>query len=162
MDEYRVAAEWIGVPVLALPAIHYIEANLERTRNVGGAFMLDRGGDGTTMFDKNIRDYERIVAKRLNISPVPKVSRDFWFAATCAAYELREKRRGRGWGRDVLADAMWGYNGRPKSHRTWRDSAYVWNDPKRGRRIWVCGRTKTYLCERPGAIVIYDEIKRRL
>jgi len=182
LPAYRLAAGRAGVPVLALPAIHYRECGLLPTLysvrtgqavwNWGGPFMLDRGGRNVDEFRRRIRSYEREVAARYLVRPVPRVRDDLAFAALCAAHELRGKARGRFFDRrgrvdlDVLADAFWGYNGRSARARSWRDAAYVSNDPKRRRRFKVRVRTSTgimtYLDRRPGALVIYYELQRRM
>lgn len=182
LPAYRWAARQAGVPVFALAAVHYRESDFRegllsvRTRRTasspGGAFMLDRGGKTRAAFRANVRVYEQQVARRFGIWPAPRVRDDFRFACLVAAAELREKARGPLWDRagrvrrEVLADALWGYNGRYRAQRTWRRSAYVANDPRRGVRLRIRvrmdGGLMTYRDPRPGALVVYDELVRRL
>lgn len=188
MPVYRWAATTTGVPVMALPALQYRESDLWETwvkqpeervtmyrrrgipyRNMGGPFMLDQGWDGDSVrFDAAIRSYETTIAKWYGISPIPRVRDDFPFACLCAASELKEVTRGELWtrrgsvNRDVLAHGFWRYNGAYGGEKGWSKSAYVWNDPKRGRRFMVHLSGTDYLDARPGAIVIYDELMRRL
>lgn len=162
--DYVYAAQCTGVPVDILPAIHLRESELKRTRNIGGPFMLDLGGEGAE-FNRRIRVYERAVWKKYGgHGPAPKVGRDFGFACLVAAHELKTKDRGRG-----LADMVWGYNGRaawhrdPDGNRSHQASSYVWNDPKAGlvmtKRFKNKGAWVQYLDTRPGVMVIYAEIR---
>jgi len=171
--DYERAALFTGIPWQALAAIHYRESNLSRDcRNIGGPFMLDRGGDRVE-FDARVRKEELRVARAYSyINLHARVRGDFRFACLVAADELKVKSRGwlrkiigiNGW---VLADAMWGYNGRAKSCRSWRDSAYVSNDPASGRvktmRWQHNAETVMYVDDvRPGAYIIYLELCRRM
>lgn len=189
MPQYQAAADLAEVPVLALPAMHYRESDLMETwkvrpedtwidfhrrkvpyRNMGGPFMMDQGADGDRVrFDENIRAFERTVAAWFGIAPVPRVRDDFPFSCLCAAYELHEKARGKLFDRrgrvdtDVLAEAFWGYNGRLPARGTWKRSAYVVNDPKRGRQFVIrVGGATGYLDSRPGTLIVYRELERRL
>lgn len=159
--EYEWAAGCAGVPWQALAAIHVRESDLVRIPGcIGGAFMLDCGGKGNE-FDQRIRSREEwIVRKYQYLGPGPSiyepafgrhysVEDNFRFACLVAADELR------GVDEDVLADALWGYNG--------RYSACVANNPKRD---WVLevrytdrgGNLHSYQDGRPGTLVLYREI----
>lgn len=118
--------------------------------------MLDCGGKGIE-FNNRIRKYEiSIFRKYGGIGEAPRVSSNFRFAALVAAHELKTKMRGKG-----LSDAVWGYNGRSKMV-TFRENAYLWNHPLIGRRMLVKyrfnGKLIEYLDERPGVMVIYNEV----
>lgn len=175
---YERVGRMTGVPALAVAAIHYEESDMEPmyigtkshrfVRVVGGPFMLDCGGKTREEFRRRIRVYEQQVAKRFHIWPVPRVSRDFDFAALCAAYELSTKARGPFWNilgqvnRAVMADALWGYHGRARYESGWQRSPYVSNDPHRGVQFVDRSVARPRLCSRPGALVIYDELQRRM
>jgi hypothetical protein len=163
---YVVAAEATDLPVEILPAIHYRESGLNLgwyskkqkkvMPNVGGPFMLDKGAKN---FIKGIRGYESEIWRMYGYAgPAPHVSDNFAFAALCAAHELKSKMRGKG-----LADAVWGYNGRSKMV-TFKENAYLWNDPKRRPRMLAKYRHKgelvIYFDDRPGVMTIYAEIIR--
>jgi hypothetical protein len=164
--DYSFAAKTVGIPVAILPAIHLRESELRAgvysvrldkvVRNAGGPFMLDRGGDGSIAFLDRIRAYEEKVFKLYKYpgSVAPRVRRDFRFAALVAAHELKAKMRGRG-----LADAVWGYNGRVGEFAL---SAYVWNDPRAGKRLLLkrsrFGKPFEGPDERPGVMTVYREI----
>lgn len=156
---YKYAANITGIPVEILPALHYREHQLKNTGNIGGPFMLDRGGSGKE-FAKRIRAYEKMVwAHYGGKGPAPMVRNSFKFAALVAAHEFKTKDRGLG-----LADAAWGYNGRIYGEAC--NSPYVWNDPKAGRvlRVWyrrADGEVVEYNDTRPGVMLIYHELLRR-
>ena len=160
-SDYRYAAKKVGVPVLALVAIHYREADLYKgyyskkkkrvIRNVGGPFMLDLGPlNNHAEFARRIRKHEKKVYLKYLFkggeTRYPKVSHNFRFAAVVAAHHLDMKARcglfiPSVWGpvgdmgadKECLADALWGYNGRAGWHKgEHQNSSYVWSDPKRG------------------------------
>jgi hypothetical protein len=169
MPEYKAAAKKIGVPVLALPAIHYRESGLRLgfysfkrkvlVKNLGGPFMLDCGGGGAE-FTQRIREYEKKVFKLYygDSQHTPKVSHQFWFACLVAAYELKTKMRPDKWKDALLPDALWGYNGRV----TWcglESSSYVWNDPKNGHPLKMRVNGIESIDTRPGTMIIYQELQ---
>ena len=168
--DYQCAAKQVGVPVEILPAIHYRESGLldgwysakrhTVTRNVGGPFMLDLGGKED--FNERIRDYEIKVYKLYGgWGKAPRVNRSFKFAALVAAHELKTKRRGDYWDYETLADAVWGYNGR-SSFTSREGNAYLWSNPENEDKLKVRVRFKGKMIEfedeRPGVMVIYEEI----
>jgi len=180
---YRDAAAQVGIPVMMLPAVHARESDFRTARgdrnghrpvhNMGGPFMMDRGADGERdEFDRRIRSYEIAIGTRYGCVPVPRVRDDLSFACLCAAAELRDKSRGPFWDatgrvdREVVADALWGYNGRSSRHGTWMRSPYVFNHPKKGRRflmrITARHGVSEYLDSRPGTLILYMELERRM
>ena len=177
MPAYQWAAMQTEVPLLALPDINYRESDLRLTRNVGGPFMMDMGGTRET-FDERIEREEERIGRLFALIPTPTVRTSPAFAALCAAVELKAKarsplytRRGR-LDEIALADALWGYHGRAGYHRggdgkpTWRVSPYVNNHPQRGRRfvmrVNLHHGTTEYLDARPGTLVIFYELQRRM
>lgn len=192
MPIYQRAAELVGVPPMSLPTLHFRESDLQPTwqeqpeerwiwmhqnhipyQNVGGPFMLDLGANGDRdEFDARIHRFERIVADRFGMDYPVHVRFNFYFACLCAAVELQGKshqpmvgRMGRVV-RSVLADAFRGYNGRCPTDRSWKTCAYVSNDPKHGKRFTVTCRmgicTTQYVDDRPGTLIVYDELVRRI
>ena len=128
--------------------------------------MLDFGPQSDpTEFAKRVRAYERKIHGLYGLGgDVPRVSGDFSFAALCAAHHLKEKTRGDLSRSVVLADAMWGYNGRAKWNGGFRGSAYVWSDPLNGKTYKFTyrkddGQLTGFLDERPGTMVIYRELQ---
>lgn len=161
---------------MALVAIHYREATLHKghwskkkgglIKNVGGPFMLDFGPrNDPSEFAKRIRAYERKIHRLYGLNgDVPRVSQDFNFAALCAAHHLKEKARWDLARSVVLADAMWGYNGRAKWNGGFKNSAYVWSDPLNGKSYKFTyrkddGQLAEFIDERPGTMVIYRELQ---
>lgn len=165
--DYSYAAKKTGVPVAILPAIHWRESGLYKgywskpkgklVKNIGGPFMLDCGGDGEE-FSKRVREHERRVWKSYGgHGNAPKVSQNFRFAVLVAAHDLKTKHRGKSW-----ADAVWGYNGRA-SWASMNENAYLYSDPHKKKRLVVryrnrAGELISYTDERPGVMVIYQEI----
>lgn len=170
--DYEWAACRAGVPWQAIAAIHYREKTfLREATNWGGPMMMDMGGQGRAEFITRIRAEEKRVARKYCLWTSPRVRDDFRFACLCQADELRNKVRGRLWLRNgrvdeaILADALWGVNGRAAWHRTWKRSAYVNNDPAHGRQLTFKWRHKVneiwyFKDTRPGALVVYRELKR--
>ena len=181
--DYEYAAKLVGVPVLALAAIHYREADLYKgwyfkkrqrvVKNVGGPFMLDLGplNDGGE-FTRRIRLYEKEVHDLYGLSgPVLRVSHDFRFSAIVAAHHLKTKAKCLMESVDCLALALWGYNGRASWHvdgrgvKTHKESSYVWSNPAKDTKLVVRytdkgGNTKEHVDMRPGVMIIINELKR--
>lgn len=164
---YAWALEQCDVPIEMLIAIHYRESGLHKghysfarkkvIKNLGGAFMLDCGGEGTEEFEQNIRNEERKVAKQYNYKGDTRVSHNFKFACLVAASEFLEKAR---YGLDTdegVADAFWGYNGRVRD--SYLKSAYVSSDPLRGRVMDFTFRGKRIIDINPGCMALWKELK---
>lgn len=175
LRRYRPTYSWavakVGgdIPWEVMGGIHKRESELDRKPAwIGGAFKMDMGGGSSaTEFQRRLRDEERRVARKYGYRVGARVQDDFRFAALCAAEHLKAKLRGNLvglWGlrRDVLADAVWGYNGRVGG--SWRRSAYVMNDPRRGVCLemrWRHDRERVYYVRdtRPGVMVLFREIE---
>lgn len=186
MPIYRWAAGLVGemTPLMIVP-LHIREADLKRTAKIpGGPFQFDPGG--TKGLRQRIKEHVEKVCVRYGQSYEP-VNESFEIAALVAADWLKYKSRGkslaiRNQGQsERLADAFWGYNGRSGWHtadgkydhgrKSWRFSPYVVNDPKRGVLLRLKGTlpdgkgsrvTIDRIERRPGALVLYQEMKRRL
>jgi hypothetical protein len=165
-QDYAWAENRVGLPNGTLACIHFREAGLKRTSNIGGPFMLDLGPlDNPKEFARRIRAHEAKIAKKYGYRSGARVSADFRFAALVAADELKSKARKTVAPNDRLADALWGYNGRASWYQTFKDSPYVWNDPKRGIHLVKKyrkpdGEMVEFVDSRPGAMVIFQEIRR--
>lgn len=181
---YEAAVKLVGgLPWQALAAIHYRENEFAlRSTTPGGPFQLDPGGEGPDL-RRRIEAYEDLVRKAYGIDG-GSIETDLAFAALVAAHELRGKirtelTRDEIADGDVLADALWGYNGRAPFHTStgtaddkdwsWRWSPYVANDPKRGVVLRLRGtipdasvpggrRAIDRPDGRPGAFVVYREL----
>lgn len=169
--DYIYAARKVGVPVPALPAIHYREADLflglysakrkKANRNIGGPFMLDPGGGKE--FARRIRDHEiKIWKLYYGAGKAPTVSRNFRFAAVVAAHELKSKLRCEAWTYECLVDAVWGYNGRA-SWTPVDENPYLWSNPSKNTQLIFKYRNRqgelvSFVDKRPGVMVVYSEI----
>lgn len=164
---YYWASKKVGIPIEILIAIHYRESNLRMgyyskkkkvlIKNIGGPFMLDRGGDETPDFDLNIRRYEHMVAQKYNYKGDTRVSHNFEFACLVAANEIKSKNRYGFNNEHGIADTFWGYNGRVRG--SYLNSAYVCSDPKNGNILVFKLKDKTITDTRPGCLLIWKELK---
>jgi hypothetical protein len=185
---YETAVRIVGgLPWQAIAAVHFREAEFaQRSTIPGGPFQLDPGGTGQELQER-IEAYVAAVCKQYDVYPAPGgIETDFALAAVVAAHELRSKVRaeiaaGCLVDGEVLADALWGYNGRSKYHTasgqpdgesSWRYSPYVSNDPKRGVVLRIRGTVPDATVQggrrmidrpdpRPGAMIVYRELLAR-
>jgi hypothetical protein len=166
---YQRACSLVQIePPLVMAGLHYREAEFATTSQVpGGCFQLDPEGKGAGAdLRAQIDDY---VAKVCKLYGVPSggpgaIETDFFVACLTAAHELKTKVRVKpipvvleG---DILADTLWGYNGKSRHHvpvgtesdpkndqngkaiiinRSWKYSPYVSNDPKHGVSLRMTG-----------------------
>ena len=182
MDAYQYAENLTDVPVLLLAAIHYRESGLHKgyysrkrkkvIKNIGGPFMLDYGPlNDHKEFARRIRAHEAKVHKLYKLDgPVAKISHNFKFASLVAAHHIKLKTRKRFKGKERLADAVWGYNGRASWHVLEKgdkpshiNSSYVWSDPLRNHKMPAQYRDKhkrlvKYMDSRAGVMVLYKEL----
>lgn len=177
---YLYGEQVVGTPWQVLACLHYRESDVRVLPWVGGPYKMDRGGHRAE-FEKRIRKHERYIARKYGYDESATIKRDFWFASICAAHDYREHARRRKL-TDLkglffiyrVADGLWGYNGRSRYHtasgqpdgtQSWKTSPFVSNDPKR-KKIYIMrfknrsGRVVTYPDTRPGALVIFREIRR--
>jgi len=184
---YETAVRIVGgLPWQAIAAVHYREAEFaQRSTIPGGPFQLDPGGTGQELQER-IEAYVQAVRDKYGLLEGGTIDSDFWLAAVVAAHELRSKVRaeiaaGSVVDGEVLADALWGYNGRsryhtasglPEGESSWRYSPYVSNDPKRGVVLRIRGTVPDATVQggrrmidrpdpRPGAMIVYRELLAR-
>lgn len=175
-----------GIPWQAMAALHFLEADFTvgPTKTPGGPFQLDPGGVGDVLLERIKAAVAVICAKYTR--PIGDIETDFPTAALVAAHHLLGKVRPQPYPDDdfetILADAMWGYNGRSKWHTptgeagvgvaSWRFSPYVVNDPKAGIVLRVRGtipddtvpggrRKIDRPSLRPGGMIVYRELVMR-
>jgi len=165
---YRWASIVCNIPIEVFIAIHYRECNLLRgfyshkrkviVHNLGGPFMLDCGGEGTSDFEANIRYHELKIAKKYRFKGDTRVSHNFAFACLVVANKIKNKTR---YGLDTeegIADMFWGYNSRING--AYLNSAYVCSDPKNGHIMTFKFKGKTIIDTRPGCLPIWKELKK--
>jgi hypothetical protein len=153
---YKWASSICDIPIEMLIAVHYRESHLKRTKNIGGAFMLDCGGDGTPDFDLNIRQEEQKIASIYGYALDASISNDFAFACLVAAHYIKSKARYDLNTEHGVADAFWGYNGR--AYSSYLKSAYVCSDPKNGNVMYYYYKGKKRIDVNPGCLVIWHEL----
>ena len=166
---YQWASELCDIPIEMLIAVHYREAHLHHgfyshrrkivVHNLGGAFMLDCGEDGTPNFEINIRNKEQEISKIYNYTGDTRVSHNFEFACLVAAHYIKTKAR---YGLNTehgIADTFWGYNGR--YHASYLKSSYVCSDPKNGNVMSYYYKANKRIDTNPGCLIIWRELKNK-
>jgi len=188
LPDYTWAANTVGggIPPLALASIHYREAEFATTSKIpGGPFQFDPGGSGKEL-SRRIWEYTVKVCK-LYKTQAMDLETNFNIAVLVAAHELKSKIRGSlllvdgSVDEDVLADAIFGYNGRSKNYCEkvqtgtgseephWKWSPYVSSDPNNGVTLKLIGTLPDEnspggrkhietVDGRAGALIIYREI----
>jgi hypothetical protein len=167
MPDYQWAIARCEIPIEVLVAIHYRESGLHKghysfkrkvlVKNLGGAFMLDCGGEGTPEFEQNIRYEERKIAKQYDYDGDNRVSHNFRFACLVAANEIKKKARYGLETEEGIADTFWGYNGRVRG--SYMNSAYVSSDPNGGKVMDFTFRGTKIVDINPGCMVLWKELK---
>lgn len=165
---YHWATTVCDIPVETLIAVHYRESGLHRgwysfkrkavVKNLGGPFMLDCGGEGTTEFETRIRYYEQKIANKYSFKGDTRVSHNFAFACLVAADMMKSKARYGLGTEEGVADAFWGYNGRVRG--SYLNSAYVCSDPKRGKIMHFNFQRRTKADVNPGCLTLWRELKQ--
>lgn len=192
LPEYTKACHTVNalIPPLALACIHYRESEFDTKSTIpGGPFQFDPGGSGKGEVQKRIWDATVKICKKYGVK-AEDIETTFSTACLVAAHELSSKIRGSirsvdgTVDEDVLADALWGYNGRADCHTeafqtgqgseelSWQWSSYVAGDPQNGKTLKIRGTVPDAnapngrkLIEhpdlRPGALIVYRELVSR-